>query len=103
MAKKNSKPIRVTTNDTVVKRYAVTDKGGTMLSIKKTPTGLRSLVPPNKREIIVGCFSSSYMDRFNSSLAAVAASMIGGISAGLNMIDSDIDIAPESQTEINIK
>lgn len=94
MAKKNSKPTRVTPNGTIVKRYAVTDKGGTMLSIKKIPTGWRRLVPPNKREIIVGCFSSSYMDRFNSSLVAVAASMIGDVDAGLNMIDSDIDVAP---------
>lgn len=43
------------------------------------------------------------MDRFNSSLAVVAASMVGSVAAELNMTDSDIDVAPESQTDMNVK
>ncbi len=103
MAKKSTKPARLRTSDTTPQRYAVTDKGGTMISIKKTTTGLRNLINSKKSEILVGCFSNSYMDRFNSSLAAVAASMVGSVAAELNMTDSDIDVAPESQTDMNVK
>lgn len=100
MAKKSTKSTRLRTSDTALKGYVVTDKGETMISIKKTTSGLRNLINSKKNEILVGCFSNSYMDRFNSSLAAVAASMVGGVATGLNKADSEIDVASESQTGV---